>query len=138
MANLAAAFTCLGSGTCSSLAGHRMIPGRPTRGSRPLPNEIRHRINEALIRAGLDGNGNFREIGDGIATLINVLNTFGIEQDEVLNAHRFSGNSGRAQIDLAWSNPADPFSPEPIANTAAWISWYRRESGNFEILAYLG
>lgn len=105
---------------------------------RQLDSATRQRVNEALVRAGLDGNGNFRDVGAGVATLINVLNTFGIEQDEVLNAHRFSGTSGRAQIDLAFSNPSDPFSPESIGNTTAWISWYRRESGNFEILAYLG
>lgn len=105
--------------------------------SRTLDKKTRTRANAALVKAGLDGNKSFREVGEAIAVIFSVLQKEGIEQDEVLNAQRYSGDKGQHNIDLAFSNPDDSFSPIPISNSMLSLQWYKRESGTYEVVAYL-
>jgi len=102
-----------------------------------LDNAVKRSASRDFKREGLDGNGSFQEVGNGIRAAFDVLGAYGIETDTILNAHLFMGDQGRRQLDLAFSNPADSFSPVPIRNSVLVFSWYRRDSGNFEILCYL-
>lgn len=109
---------------------------KTARGTR-LDSRVRRQANAALIRAGLDGNGRFRKIGEALAKAFDVLNDFGIEPDEVLSAHKFPEAKGRANVELAFKNPEDPFSPEPIANSMLAIQWTELTPGRVEAVAYL-
>lgn len=104
---------------------------------RRLDSASRREGNAALRKAGFDGNGRFRRIGEALASAFKVLSRIGIEQDEVLNMGAFMGDSGARTIDLAFSNPDDPFSPEPISNSVLHFSWTELDSGALEVIAYL-
>lgn len=93
--------------------------------------------NALLRRAGLDGNGRFRKVGEALTVAFDVLSKLGIEQDEILSAHKFSGESGSTTIELAFSNPDDAFSPENISNSVLAFSWTELVKGRFEVVAYL-
>lgn len=105
-------------------------------GSR-LDSATRREGNAALRKAGLDGNGRFRKVGEALGYAFDALAKVGIEQDETLNAHKFSGESGTRTIDLAFSNAEDPFSPEAITNSVLHFSWTELRDGVFEAVAYL-
>ena len=44
---------------------------------------------------------------------------------------------GRLTIALALTNPADPYSPTDIANTALAFQWYQLDNMRYEVVAYL-
>lgn len=102
-----------------------------------LDSNVKRSVSRDFQRAGLDGNGSFQEVGDGIRAAFDVLEKYGIDPDTVLNSHLFMGDHGRRTLEIAFHNPVDPFSPVPIKNSVLVFSWYCRESGNFEILCYL-
>lgn len=93
--------------------------------------------NALLRRAGFDGNGRFRRVGEALNVAFSTLAKVGIEADEVLSAHFFKGESGTKAIDLAYSNKEDPFSPEPISNSVLHFSWSTLDNGTLEVVAYL-
>ncbi len=97
----------------------------------------REKVNAALIKAGLDGNGRFRRPSDALAAALNVIGDNGMEQDEVIHADRLRGDSGRITVDIARTNPDDPFSPLSIHNSMLALTWAKLESGAFEGVAYL-
>ncbi len=103
----------------------------------PLERQLRMKANAALDKAGLDGNTFFRKAEHGDSTAVEVIGKFGIEINEAPNSLMFTRPSGRFTIDLAWSNPGDPFSPEPIPNSMLVVTFHQMESGNFEVTAYL-
>ena len=102
-----------------------------------LDNATRQRINMALMKKGLDGNLAFQRIGQALNVIAEVLGDAGLEQDEVFSADRFRNDDGRANFNIALSNPIDPFSPTPVNNSALAITWHKYESGRYEVLAYL-
>jgi len=85
----------------------------------------------------MDGNGPFRTIGEALAEIGSILSKHGVEWDATLNANLFRGNSGKRDLDIAMSNATDSMSPTQINNSMVSFSWYERESGSLEILAYL-
>lgn len=105
--------------------------------SKKLDAATRSKANAALERNGLDGNGRFAKVGEGLSRAFTVLAQFGIEPDETLNAHGFMGPQGRRTIHLAFSNPEDSFSPVSITNSMLAITWQELRPGRFEMLAYL-
>jgi hypothetical protein len=105
-------------------------------GSKILPKD-RQKINAALIRAGLDGNTRFQSPGMALAKVNEILQVFGIEWDEVINAHSVSRPKGNLRVDLATSTPGDPFSPVSVTNTTLAFFWDTLETG-IEAIAYLG
>jgi hypothetical protein len=116
--------------------------GARTRIVTTLDRRTREQINAALAEAGLDGNGNFRGPSHGIAATFNVLDDFGITVDDVtgpmLSGDLFMGDSGKRTINLGVPVPDQPFMPPtPIENSMLVFSWYKRQSGNYEILAYV-
>ena len=94
-------------------------------------------VSRGFAQKGLDGRGAFRTIGAGINAAFDILGKFGIEVGQVLNSHLFMGDEGSQRIELAFSNPEDSFSPKDVSNSLLVMSWYKRESGNYEILMYL-
>ncbi len=90
-----------------------------------------------MERAGLDGNQPFRSVGSGLAAIGEVLSKHGLEWDTTLSSHLFRGEAGRRTLDIAFSNPADSFSPTSISNSMVALTWHQHQSGNFEVIAYL-
>ena len=105
--------------------------------STKLDTRTRSQANTALERNGLDGNGRFRKVGEGLSKAFDVLATFGIEQDETLNAHLFSSSKGQRSLQLAFTNREDSFSPTSISNSMLSFSWQELSPDRFEVLAYL-
>jgi len=108
-------------------------------GTKPkIDRKTREFIVTAFNRAGLDGNGRFAKPDKGYVAATNVLSDFGIEIDEVVNAHSFAPRpSGSLHIALAFTNQEDPFSPVSIPDTELIISYHELAPGRFEVLAYL-
>ena len=105
---------------------------------RRLDNGLRRKVNDKLLRVGLDGNGRFRKPEQGFARAVEVMQEFGIEMDEVVSSHLFSPRpQGTVRVDLAFSNPSDPFSPESITNSMLVLSFFELEKYRFEVIAYL-
>lgn len=107
-----------------------------------VDNKLRTRVNKELVRHGLDGNGKFERAESGYSTAVEILARFDIELGEVVSSHLFNqtrdGNpQGQFNVDLAFTNHEDSFSPELITNSMLALSYYRRASGTFEVLARL-
>lgn len=110
----------------------------PRLASVKLNNQFRREANRSLIKAGLDGNGRFRKPELAYSMALHVLSTLGIEQDTMVSSHRFRERpSGALRVDLAFSNPSDPFSPEPISNSILYLQFTELGPDRFEAIAYL-
>lgn len=119
------------------LATCNIPSGRTAAASVKLDNTTRQKVNAALMKKGLDGNLAFQRIGQALNVIAGVLGDAGLEQAEVFSASRFMADDGRANFDIALSNPTDSFSPTPIANSMLAITWHKHESGRYEVIAYL-
>jgi hypothetical protein len=93
--------------------------------------------NAAMSRKGLDGNGRFLKATGALSLALETLDDFGIELGEVVSSHMFSPESNTLNIDLAFTNPADSFSPVSITNSMLHLSYTRLDNDRFEVLAYL-
>jgi len=103
-----------------------------------LNRVIRQKANAKLSRAGLDGNGRFRKPERAYSAALTTLSEFGIELGEVVSSHLFQARpSGTLNIELAFSNPEDPFSPEAISNSTLHLQWTELHPDHFEVIAYL-
>lgn len=101
-----------------------------------VSTSTRQKINADLIKVGMDGNSRFRSAGQALASIAEVLKSYDIEWDEVLDGFRFSQAKGRALIYLA-AQTDDVFCPISIANTSLSFQWETLSSG-VEVIAYLG
>lgn len=119
------------------LATCNIPSGRTASGSVKLDNKTRQKINAALMKKGLDGNLAFQRLGQALNVIAGVLQDAGVEQAEVFSANRFMGDDGRANFDIALSNPTDSFSPTPIDNSMIAITWHKHDSGRYEVIAHL-
>lgn len=115
----------------------RYLATNRTAASVRLDNTTRQKVNADLMKKGLDGNRSFQRIGQALNVIAQVLEDSGLEQAEVFSADRFRRDDGRANFDIALSNPTDPFSPTDISNSMLAITWHRHDSGNYEVIAYL-
>ena len=93
--------------------------------------------NDAMRRKGLDGNGRFEKPIRGYTLALGILADFGIELGEVVSSHLFNRESGSLNVDLAFTNPADSFSPMQISNTMLYLQYTRLDNDRYEVLAYL-
>lgn len=105
-------------------------------GSARLIPSLRQKINAELVREGFGGRGRWRRPDRGYAKALEVLSKFDIELDEVVSPHLFRGPQGRVNVDIAFSNPEDPFSPEPISNSVLRLDFTDVGNG-YEIIGYL-
>lgn len=106
----------------------------------------RSRANDAVRRAGCDGNGRFASPSAGAnAALHAAAQAIGVEPDESVDAMRFRAPQGTTTIRLAWTNKADSFSPVSIENSVLFVSWTKLNAGggatvnglDYEVVAYL-
>ena len=104
---------------------------------RKLDRALRERVNSDLARAGFDGNGRFRSIGQALNKLSGILQKHGIEEDDVYSADLFRGDQGHRTFNIAFSNPDDAFSPQAIGNSMLTIQWFQHRAGALEVLSYL-
>jgi hypothetical protein len=103
-----------------------------------IDRKTREFIATEFNRAGLDGNGRFAKPDKGYVAAVDALSDFGIEIDEVVNAHSFAPRpSGSLHIALAFTNQEDSFSPVSIPDTELIINYHELAPGRFEVLAYL-
>jgi hypothetical protein len=102
-----------------------------------LDSSTRKRVNKDLTRSGLDGNGSFRSTGDALNRISQVLNQHGMEAAEAFTAYELGKTEGNYRFAVAFSDPDNAFNPTPISNSLLVMSWYERESGNYEVVAYL-
>jgi hypothetical protein len=102
-----------------------------------LDDRTRRSANAAMSRKGLDGNGRFIKAINALSLALETLDDFGIELGEVVISHMFSPESNTLNIDLAFTNPADSFSPVSITNSMLHLSYTRLDNDRFEVLAYL-
>ncbi len=102
-----------------------------------LDDRTKRFANAAMSRKGLDGNGRFLKATSGYALALEILGEFGIELDTVVSSHLFSPETNTLNIDLAFTNPANSFSPVSITNSMLHLSYTRLDNDRFEVLAYL-
>ena len=104
----------------------------------PLTQKERVAINASLAQAGFDGNKNFKSVSAALSSLMSILNSHGLELDEVTSADIYNKPTGHRSINVARSTE-DPFSPESLQNTSVAFSWAPRGDSEFvESVAYLG
>ena len=102
-----------------------------------IPPNTKRATNAALIRAGMGGNGRFKSPAEALSKAGDILSVNGMEWGEVINSFPLGQPTGRMIIDIALSNPDDPFSPTNVNNSALAIQWYQLDGGAFEVVAYL-
>ena len=97
----------------------------------------REQANQVMIEAGLDGNGRFHRVGEAINLMWASLEPQGMEIVDVPSAHLFMGQSGTRQLRVGWKDELDPFMEHRIEDSVLHISWYKLDSGRYEVIAYL-
>jgi hypothetical protein len=103
-----------------------------------LSRQDRAGANRALVKAGLDGNGRFRKPEHAYSKALDVLTDFGIELDTIVSSHLFKARpTGVINVDLAYSNEEDPFSPFSITNSVLHLQFTELDKDRFEAVAYL-
>lgn len=116
----------------------RSKSGTSVQMSDKLDASLRRKINSQLSRAGLDGNGRWDRPEGGYVKALDVLSEFGIELGEVVSSHLFRRPSGTLNIEIAFTNPSDPFSPIQIRNSMLSLTYTEvGDGGRYETLAYL-
>lgn len=85
-----------------------------------LTPPVRHKINEALIHAGFDGNGDFATMTAAISKLIDVLAQFHVEMVSVPASDLFLGQHGQRFVEVMWDDGRE------IPNTRLTIQYYNK------------
>lgn len=104
---------------------------------RRLDPKLRRIIHQVFWKEGLDGRKNFRKPEDGYRKAVDILDDYGIELDGIISGWVFRQPEGRFDVELAYKNKDDPFSPIQISNSMLIMSFYKRDKDKFEVLAYL-
>lgn len=109
-----------------------------------LPPAIKTQFAMRAKHVGLDGNGRFRSIGMSLNALAKIMEDFvvkgetmSLELEDIMSADHFRGESGHRTFRLAFSNPADSFSPIPIGNSSLVFTWTLLSPDKYEVVAYL-
>lgn len=113
------------------------IVARVVTAGRKLDRRTQQKVNQDLIKSGLDGNGRFKRIGEALNTIAKVLDKNGLQQDDVFSADLFRDNKGHRTFAIAYANPDDPFSPETVDNSLLVVQWYELQPGMYEVVSYL-
>jgi|SRR5690349_6275965 len=102
--------------------------------------KLRAAINADLDVAGFGGGRRFQRIGQALTAVCDVLEKHGLEPAVVFSAHTFDRPKGHRLIDLAFSNPADSFSPTAVENCGLSYTWENIGVGgndSYEVIAYI-
>jgi hypothetical protein len=102
-----------------------------------LDRNIKQRTNRGLDR--LTKNTYFNDIPIGeIKDILDDHNIVMLQEDYTEFDGFFTGEEGRESIALAYRDSLEGIRYEPFLNTNLILSWYqRRETGHYEIVAYL-
>jgi ElaB/YqjD/DUF883 family membrane-anchored ribosome-binding protein/DNA-directed RNA polymerase subunit RPC12/RpoP len=98
---------------------------------------IREKANDALEKAGFDGNGRFKNVGQANNKLAEVLSKFGLQLADVMSADRFREDSRVQNFGLEFVNPQDSFSPIPFDDSMVHYSYTKLSPDRVEVVAYL-
>lgn len=110
---------------------------RVSRETAKLDRTVRQKANRDLERAGLDGNGRFKKPGEALSYAFKALARYGMEPDEMVDGFLLSRPQGSVNIDMAFSNEKDSFSPISITNTMLRIQWTDLGGKRYEVIGYL-
>lgn len=100
-----------------------------------MDNTLRQRMNRQISK--LITNNYFERATQGWSAIVDILQSFDIEIDGIIDSHIFTREDGSARMDLAFTNREDPMSPVPIGNAMLVFSFHEMQSGRFEITAYV-
>ena len=102
----------------------------------------RNLISKEFSKVGLDGNGRFASLSQGLHAITNVLSSFGFNLDMV-TGDSILGDNGVRNLFYRRANDegADPFTEKPeIKNSRISFSWHNFSTSGqpprYEILAY--
>jgi len=98
---------------------------------------MRTKANAALRAAGFDGNGRFRSNSLALSKAWKVLEQWGIQPGEAVQAWTFRDPAGHVSIRLEFMNPDDAFSPVDLSNSMLSWQWHTHDNGQVEVVAYL-
>ncbi len=98
---------------------------------------IREKANDALEKAGFDGNGRFKTIGQANSKLADVLSNFGLQLGDVMSADLFREDSRTQNFSLEFVNPQDSFSPVAFDDSMVHYSYAKLSPDRIEVVAYL-
>ncbi len=99
---------------------------------------LREQINRTLRTQGFDGNGRFRRAEEAYARAVDVIGAYGLELDGIVSSHLFKARpTVILNVDVAFSNPEDVFSPVPITNSTLHMQITELSSDRFEAVAYM-
>jgi hypothetical protein len=105
---------------------------------RKLDNQTRSKINAALIKVGLDGNGRFRDPAEALVTAIDAAARFGLEPDEIVSSHALRRRPTIVlPVRMAFTNQEDIFSPHSISNSVLQLQITELRPDVFEAVAYM-
>jgi hypothetical protein len=98
---------------------------------------LRNQIANDFEKAGLDGNGRFEKPVHGYMKAVEILQSYGIELNDLADSHSFTYPDRQITLDLAFTNQDDPFSPIAIPHMLV-VAWHKFEqTGAYEVLAYV-
>ena len=121
----------------SRFASVKRLVARYKAAAATLPSALKQKVNQALVRAGMDGNRPWPRLGQALNEIGDVLAKNGLGHD-TMSADRFRGTDGSARLDIEFTNEADPFSPTPITNSILVVTYHQfEETGRWEVIAYL-
>ena len=103
----------------------------------PEYQKLRRKVAHDLEKAGLGGSGSFERVGNALSIAFRILAKHGIEQGDTFDAKLYGSDQGNRYISLRYSNRKEPSAPTDLEQSALAFTWHKRESGNFEIIAYL-
>lgn len=95
---------------------------------------LRRKINAKLAAGITSGYPYAQSFGAGLTAAYNVLAEFGIEPARAVSPPL--GNKGRVNIDIAFTNKEDSFSPVEISNSLLVVTFENMHKG-VEIIAYV-
>ena len=104
-----------------------------------LDNKLKRKINDRMVRLGLDGNGRFRKPDRGFAAAVDAMQENGVTLDGVVSAREFSARpSGTVRADIAFIDGSQPYAPGiTISNSILYLQYTEVSDDRFEVVAYL-
>lgn len=130
----------IGQGEPKKASAKRLV-ARYKAAAATLPSALKQKVNQALVRAGMDGNRPWPRLGQALNKIGEVLGDNGISHD-TMSADLFrggkDGQTGRTVLGIDFINEDDPLSPTPITNSALTVTYHEFEgTGRWEVVAYL-
>ena len=106
--------------------------------SSKLDRTLKSQINQTLMAQGFDGNTVFSRPERAYSQAVDIIGAYGLEMDEVVSSHLFKARPTIIlNIDVAFSNPDDLFSPVSITNSVLHMQITELLPGRFEAIAYM-